>query len=146
MKTQKHQTNRGNTRTALTFCCVQENTGYICCHEETNTGQCLKDKEQNKWHQHTKINNYFMHNRKEKKKKKSIQSSSEDCTQPQARQSLVQLAPVWGRITDPQTVQTTTSGYSEQRGEQLRNTNHHLSQGSSKLCDKTEIKIKMACI
>lgn len=34
--------------------------------------------------------------------------------QPWARQSLVQLAPVWGRIMDPQTVQTTTSDQSEQ--------------------------------
>lgn len=38
---------------------------------------------------------------------------SDEMTQPWARQSLVQLAPVWGRITDPQTVQTTTSDQSE---------------------------------
>lgn len=44
---------------------------------------------------------------------KSIKSRSEELTQPWARQSLVQLAPVWGRITDPQTVQTTTSDQSE---------------------------------
>lgn len=36
-------------------------------------------------------------------------SRSDEMAQPWARQSLVQLAPVWGRITDPQTVQTTTS-------------------------------------
>ena len=39
----------------------------------------------------------------------------DELAQPWARQSLVQLAPVWGRITDPQTVQTTTSVQSEQR-------------------------------
>lgn len=40
-------------------------------------------------------------------------SRSDEIAQPWARQSLVQLAPVWGRITDPQTVQTTTSVQSE---------------------------------
>lgn len=40
-------------------------------------------------------------------------SGSDEMAQPWARQSLVQLAPVWGRITDPQTVQTTTSVQSE---------------------------------
>lgn len=40
-------------------------------------------------------------------------SERDERTQPWARQSLVQLAPVWGRITDPQTVQTTTSDQSE---------------------------------
>lgn len=44
-----------------------------------------------------------------------ISSRLEEMTQPWARQSLVQLAPVWGRITDPQTVQTTTSDQSEHR-------------------------------
>lgn len=44
---------------------------------------------------------------------KLITSRSDEMTQPWARQSLVQLAPVWGRITDPQTVQTTTSDQSE---------------------------------
>lgn len=45
---------------------------------------------------------------------KLITGRSDDLTEPWARQSLVQLAPVWGRITDPQTVQTTTSDQSEQ--------------------------------
>lgn len=40
-------------------------------------------------------------------------SGYDEMAQPWARQSLVQLAPVWGRITDPQTVQTTTSVHSE---------------------------------
>lgn len=42
-------------------------------------------------------------------------SGCDEMAQPWARQSLVQLAPVWGRITDPQTVQTTTSVHSQHR-------------------------------
>lgn len=48
-------------------------------------------------------------------------SGSDEMAQPWARQSLVQLAPVWGRITDPQTVQTTTSVQSEQDFPQCKN-------------------------
>lgn len=49
---------------------------------------------------------------------KFITGRSDEETQPWARQSLVQLAPVLGRITDPQTVQTTTSDQSEQSVQQ----------------------------
>lgn len=49
---------------------------------------------------------------------KFITGWSDEETQPWARQSLVQLAPVLGRITDPQTVQTTTSDQSEQSVQQ----------------------------
>lgn len=49
---------------------------------------------------------------------KFITGRCDEETQPWARQSLVQLAPVLGRITDPQTVQTTTSDQSEQSVQQ----------------------------
>jgi len=45
--------------------------------------------------------------------KQLMTGRSDELTRPWARQSIVQLAPVWGRITDPQTVQTTTSDQSE---------------------------------
>lgn len=69
----------------------------------------LKDEIRNELHLHT--SNFNTHSGK--KNYFQTLSRSDEVTQPWARQSLVQLAPIWGTITDPQTVQTTTSDQSE---------------------------------